>query len=195
MDGSVPSTRAWIERSAARGMKSCRPAQAPCRRESGPGGSRSSSAWTLRRYARIGASVRSSRLVTAPVALPVARARRSSRHEASSRSRERGRTMRQLTIPISAATSAPRHRRAATASLEGGGAFWAAALHGRTSFDYLVASPAHEKRDLQPLARARGRGSEISEPSLGFSVHGRLRPAGARWITSVGAGENFVSPC
>ena len=49
VDGPVPSTRAWIESSAARGMLSCRPAHAACRRDAGPGGSRSSSAPTRRR--------------------------------------------------------------------------------------------------------------------------------------------------
>ena len=65
VDGSVPSTRAWIERSAARGMLSCRPAHAARRSERRPRGSRSSSAPTCRRNARICGRVRSSRdLVT-----------------------------------------------------------------------------------------------------------------------------------
>src|SRR5687768_10446786 len=55
-----------MERSAARGMLSCRPAQAACRSESAPRGSRASSAPARRRKARICARVRSSR---APVAL------------------------------------------------------------------------------------------------------------------------------
>ena len=61
VDGWVPATRAWIESSAARGMLSCRPAHAARRSESGPGGSRSSSAWTFRRYARIWVRVSLSR--------------------------------------------------------------------------------------------------------------------------------------
>src|SRR5439155_6411180 len=68
VDGPVPSTRAWIERRAARGMLSWRPAHAARRRDSGPGGSRSSSAWTLRRFARICARVRSRRGVDMSVA-------------------------------------------------------------------------------------------------------------------------------
>ena len=46
VDGVVPSTRAWIESRAARGMLSCSPAHAASRREARPGGSRSSSAPT-----------------------------------------------------------------------------------------------------------------------------------------------------
>ena len=76
VDGPVPSTRAWIERSAARGMLSCRPAHAARQRDAGPGGSRSSSAWTFRRYARICVRARSRRrVVTSPVAFPVPRPR------------------------------------------------------------------------------------------------------------------------
>ena len=68
VDGSVPSTRAWIERSAARGMLSCRPAHAARRSERRPRGSRSSSAPTCRRNARICARVRLSRdVVTSPL--------------------------------------------------------------------------------------------------------------------------------
>ncbi len=67
VDGSVPSTRAWIESSAARGMLSCRPAHAARRSERRPRGSRSSSAPTCRRNARICRRVRSSRdVVTSP---------------------------------------------------------------------------------------------------------------------------------
>src|SRR5919108_4543966 len=50
-----------MERSAARGMLSCRPAHATRRRERDPGGSRWSSAPTCRRNARICDLVRSSR--------------------------------------------------------------------------------------------------------------------------------------
>lgn len=57
MDGSVPSTRAWIDRSAARGMLSCKPAHAARRSEPRPRGSRSSSAPTCSRNARICARV------------------------------------------------------------------------------------------------------------------------------------------
>src|SRR5918995_1839256 len=55
--GSVPATREWIERSAARGMLSCRPAHAARRSELFPRGNRSSSAPTCRRNARICALV------------------------------------------------------------------------------------------------------------------------------------------
>ena len=60
LDGWVPSTRAWIERRAARGTLSVRPAQAARRRERAPRGSRSSSAPARRRKARIWARVSSS---------------------------------------------------------------------------------------------------------------------------------------
>ena len=56
--GSVPETRAWIDSRAARGMLSCRPAEAAARSEAAPGGSRSSSAPTRRRKARICSRVR-----------------------------------------------------------------------------------------------------------------------------------------
>jgi hypothetical protein len=46
VDGTVPSTRAWIDSSAARGMLSWSPAHAASRREARPAGSRSSSAPT-----------------------------------------------------------------------------------------------------------------------------------------------------
>ena len=61
VDGSVPATRAWIERTAARGMLSCRPAHAARSSEDLPGGSRSSSAPALRRCASTCARERSSR--------------------------------------------------------------------------------------------------------------------------------------
>src|SRR5436190_717513 len=61
MDGCAPATRAWIERSAARGMLSWSPAHAARRSEREPGGSRSSRAPTRRRNARICDRVRSSR--------------------------------------------------------------------------------------------------------------------------------------
>ena len=71
VDGSVPSTRAWIDRSAARGMLSWRPAHAACRREATPAGSRSSSAPTLRRKARICERLSARRVVvTAPSVAP-----------------------------------------------------------------------------------------------------------------------------
>ena len=70
VEGSVPSTRAWIERSAARGMLSCRPAHAARRSERRPRGSRSSSAPTRRRKARICARVSASRRVVRP-SLPI----------------------------------------------------------------------------------------------------------------------------
>ena len=47
------STRACSACSAERGTLSCRPAHAACGYEAVPGGSRSSRAWTPRRYARI----------------------------------------------------------------------------------------------------------------------------------------------
>jgi hypothetical protein len=59
--GPVPATRAWIDRSAARGMLSCSPAQAACRSEHLPAGSRSSRAPACRRNARICVLARSSR--------------------------------------------------------------------------------------------------------------------------------------
>jgi hypothetical protein len=61
VDGPFPRTRAWIERRAARGMLSCRPAHAAGRSEREPAGSRSSSAPTCRRKARICDRVSSSR--------------------------------------------------------------------------------------------------------------------------------------
>ena len=60
VDGRVPSTRAWMDSNAARGMLSCRPAQAACRRDRAPLGRRSSSAPTRRRKTRICARVSSS---------------------------------------------------------------------------------------------------------------------------------------
>ena len=67
VDGWVASTRAWIERTAARGMLSCRPAHAACRNERRPRGSRTSRAPTCRRNARICGRVRRSRdVVTVP---------------------------------------------------------------------------------------------------------------------------------
>jgi hypothetical protein len=64
VDGPVPRTRAWMERKAARGTLSCRPAHAARRSERAPGGSRSSSAPTCRRNASICARVSSSRIVS-----------------------------------------------------------------------------------------------------------------------------------
>jgi hypothetical protein len=64
--GSVPSTRAWIERSAARGMLSCSPAHAAALSESGPGGSRSPRPPERRRNARTCARVSSSRCFATP---------------------------------------------------------------------------------------------------------------------------------
>ena len=61
MDGSVFSTRAWIDRSAARGMLSCSPAQAACRSADSPCGSRFSSAPTCRLNVSTWALVSSSR--------------------------------------------------------------------------------------------------------------------------------------
>jgi hypothetical protein len=66
VDGLVLLTRAWIDRSATRGMLSCRPARAARRSEDRPGGSRSSSAPTCRRHARICDRVRSSRDLVTP---------------------------------------------------------------------------------------------------------------------------------
>ena len=69
LPGSVPSTRAWIERSAARGMLSCSPAHAAALSEFGPGGSRSSRPPERRRNARTCARVSSSRrFATSPLA-------------------------------------------------------------------------------------------------------------------------------
>ncbi len=65
-DGSAPSTRAWIDSRAARGMLSCSPAQAARRSEADPGGSRASSAPTCRRNAKICCRVSSSRVVALP---------------------------------------------------------------------------------------------------------------------------------
>ncbi|WP_409569077.1 hypothetical protein [Kouleothrix sp.] len=50
---SVAAMRAWIERSAARGILSCRPAHAACRNACWPCGNRSSRAAARRRKARI----------------------------------------------------------------------------------------------------------------------------------------------
>src|SRR5262245_22345288 len=63
LDGCAPSTRAWIERSAARGMLSWRPAHAARRSEREPRGSRSSSDPTRRRNARICDREKSSRVL------------------------------------------------------------------------------------------------------------------------------------
>ena len=49
----VPSTRAWIDSSAARGTESCNPAQAALRSDFSPAGRRSSSEPTLRLKQRI----------------------------------------------------------------------------------------------------------------------------------------------
>src|SRR5262245_35469021 len=58
LDARIRSTRAWIERSAARGMLSCRPAQAARSREFVRLGSRSSRAPTRCRNERICGRVR-----------------------------------------------------------------------------------------------------------------------------------------
>ncbi len=63
--GSVPSTRAWIERSAALGMLSCSPAHAATRSDFAPAGSRRSRPPTRRRNASTCERVSSSRRLAA----------------------------------------------------------------------------------------------------------------------------------
>ena len=60
VDGRVPSTRAWIESSAARGMLSCSPAQAARRSDARRAGAARRARRTRRRNARICDRVRSS---------------------------------------------------------------------------------------------------------------------------------------
>jgi hypothetical protein len=74
--------------------------------------------------------------------------------------------------------AASRHRLAAADALDGRGAPWAVALDGRVSLDDLMAAPAFDQRDLQPLTGARGRGSKNSVVASPREY--RKRPAPAR---------------
>ena len=156
-DGPAPSTRAWMERSAARGMLSCRPAHAACRSERRPAGSRWSNAPTCRRNARISARVTRSRALVMARSVTLADGRQRVR---LARRRERL-GARRGDAPIFARVSPSRCRRGRTrggSSTTSSASCGSTARRGRTGHDDAAVAQARARAGSPGVVRRRSSG-------------------------------------